>query len=152
MFEISRQYHFSAAHRLEGHPKCGRMHGHNYDVIVEISSERIPPNGMLIDYGELDNHIKPLIAYLDHRFLVSEDNIEANCPYVAAAPKTDVVLLHCTASTAEMLSQYLHTRISDIDWREKGYPCIAMSFLTVTIKETAKSVASYADFMASQIT
>ena len=30
---------FSAAHFLAGHPKCSRLHGHNYHVRVKLSGE-----------------------------------------------------------------------------------------------------------------
>ena len=39
---------FSAAHRIEGHPRCGRIHGHNYRVCVEIAEDE--PMGIDLDY------------------------------------------------------------------------------------------------------
>ena len=42
-FAISKEFHFSASHRLEGlhdgHP-CGRMHGHNYVVEIELATKK----------------------------------------------------------------------------------------------------------------
>lgn len=42
MRTLSKEFHFSAAHRLEGlqegHP-CGRMHGHNYIIRVFLIGE-----------------------------------------------------------------------------------------------------------------
>jgi 6-pyruvoyltetrahydropterin/6-carboxytetrahydropterin synthase len=37
-FDIVRVYRreFSAAHIISGHPKCGRMHGHNYVLLVKV--------------------------------------------------------------------------------------------------------------------
>ena len=57
MFSISKRFSFSASHQLghlpEGHP-CARLHGHNYDVEVEIQSPCLDDRGFCqVDYGEL---------------------------------------------------------------------------------------------------
>jgi 6-pyruvoyltetrahydropterin/6-carboxytetrahydropterin synthase len=68
---ISKEFHFSASHRLEGlhhdHP-CARMHGHNYIIKIFLKGE--PDKvGFVQDYNEL----KPIKDYidnvLDHRHL-----------------------------------------------------------------------------------
>ena len=72
-YTISKRHHFSASHILaglpEGHP-CGRLHGHNYEIDVRLSSASVDPvTGFVLDYGEL----KPFLAWvdstLDHRHL-----------------------------------------------------------------------------------
>jgi 6-pyruvoyltetrahydropterin/6-carboxytetrahydropterin synthase len=70
--ELSRKYHFSAAHHLprapDGH-KCRRLHGHSYEIEVAVHGEVDPQTGWLIDYGAIDERVKPLVAELDHRTL-----------------------------------------------------------------------------------
>ncbi len=72
MYTIRKKFHFSAAHRLEklpeGHP-CSTIHGHNYTVIVELSSVKLNDVGFVVDYRELDYVKKYIETYLDHRFL-----------------------------------------------------------------------------------
>jgi 6-pyruvoyltetrahydropterin/6-carboxytetrahydropterin synthase len=36
--DIVRLYkrEFAAAHVIQGHPKCGRMHGHNYQLLAKV--------------------------------------------------------------------------------------------------------------------
>lgn len=71
MNTISKEFHFSASHILnglpEGHP-CGRLHGHNYVVTVFLKGE---PNqyGFVQDYRELDPIKKYIDDTLDHRHL-----------------------------------------------------------------------------------
>lgn len=39
MYVISKEFHFSASHRLASLPpghQCARMHGHNYQVVLEL--------------------------------------------------------------------------------------------------------------------
>jgi 6-pyruvoyltetrahydropterin/6-carboxytetrahydropterin synthase len=71
MHVISKEFHFSASHILqglkEGHP-CGRLHGHNYILKVFLKGE--PDEvGFVQDYNDL----KPIKDYvdneLDHRHL-----------------------------------------------------------------------------------
>ena len=72
MFRISKEFQFSASHQLKQMPadhQCARLHGHNYVVVVELSSPTLDQYGFVRDYTEL----KPLKDYiddtLDHRHL-----------------------------------------------------------------------------------
>lgn len=74
MLTISKEFHFSASHVLrelpEEHP-CGRMHGHNYIVVVELSAppEELTNAGFVRDLSEL-NVVKSWIdKEIDHRHL-----------------------------------------------------------------------------------
>jgi 6-pyruvoyltetrahydropterin/6-carboxytetrahydropterin synthase len=71
---ISRTYHYDSAHWLplvrEGH-KCGRMHGHTYQLTVTLAGE---PNqqGWVMDFADIDQAVRPWLARLDHRILNDE--------------------------------------------------------------------------------
>jgi 6-pyruvoyltetrahydropterin/6-carboxytetrahydropterin synthase len=72
VFIITKDFHFSASHVLhglrEGHP-CGRLHGHNYVVRVELSAEETNAVGFVQDYGELSPVRDFIDGELDHRHL-----------------------------------------------------------------------------------
>ncbi|MFE6101425.1 6-pyruvoyl tetrahydropterin synthase family protein [Streptomyces laurentii] len=74
MLSITKEFHFSASHRLAhlaaGHP-CGRLHGHNYVLMVELSAREseLTPAGFVRDYGDLDALKKWIDEFLDHRHL-----------------------------------------------------------------------------------
>lgn len=76
---IVREYHFEAAHFLPrvvpGH-KCARMHGHSYRVVVTVEGEPDPHLGWVMDFGDLDGHVLPLIDRLDHRVLNDQPGLE----------------------------------------------------------------------------
>jgi len=59
---------FSAAHSIPGHAKCGRVHGHNFKVEVEISGS-VKENGMVMDFFELKKVVNEIISKFDHRLL-----------------------------------------------------------------------------------
>ena len=72
MFSITKDFAFSAAHHLEGlHPghQCGRDHGHNYQVRVQLIAPLLDAHGFVLDYGELGPFSRWLDATLDHRDL-----------------------------------------------------------------------------------
>jgi len=69
--KVCRTYRFEAAHCLPLLPaehKCHRLHGHNYRVEVELSGAELT-DGMLVEFGDLDSIVAPLIAQVDHRVL-----------------------------------------------------------------------------------
>lgn len=81
MIEITRVYHFSAAHRLESprlsaeanvelYGPCARPHGHNYYVEVTLGGAPDPVTGMAIDLGLVDTTVSSsLLQHVDHHSL-----------------------------------------------------------------------------------
>ncbi|HEV8142239.1 MAG TPA: 6-carboxytetrahydropterin synthase [Methylomirabilota bacterium] len=81
MIEITRVYHFSAAHRLvnprltsdenaELYGPCTRPHGHNYYVEVTLAGVPDPLTGMAVDLGHVDATVAgALLQHVDHHTL-----------------------------------------------------------------------------------
>jgi len=81
MIEITRVYHFSAAHRLESprldaaanaalYGPCTRPHGHNYYVEVTLAGVPDPVTGMAVDLGLVDATVAgKLLQHVDHHTL-----------------------------------------------------------------------------------
>lgn len=66
MWRLSKTIEFDAGHFLPGHKgKCAQMHGHRWKVLVEIDSQELNGEGMVIDFGDL----KALVMKYDHRVL-----------------------------------------------------------------------------------
>lgn len=67
---IVRTYTFEAAHFLPNvatDHKCGRMHGHSYEVRVGVYGNVL--GGWVMDFADVDAVAKPIIDALDHRTL-----------------------------------------------------------------------------------
>ena len=68
---VWRRYHFHAAHQLphvpEGH-KCGRMHGHGFQVIVHADLDTVD-SGLSVDYDYLDALWSPLSDAVNYQCL-----------------------------------------------------------------------------------
>lgn len=72
MYRITKEFHFSASHRLtrlpDTHP-CARLHGHNYIVKVELESDALDEHGFVVDYHDLSPLKDYIDRELDHRHL-----------------------------------------------------------------------------------
>ncbi|MBK9723287.1 MAG: 6-carboxytetrahydropterin synthase [Saprospiraceae bacterium] len=115
MLTISKEFHFSASHVLEGlttdHP-CSRLHGHNY--IVKIILTGIPDSvGFIQDYRELEPIKKWIDDNWDHKHLNEE--------------------LPTINPTAENMAIFLYTTF------KQQFPKIK----SVSISETPKTWATY---------
>ncbi|HZR02380.1 MAG TPA: 6-carboxytetrahydropterin synthase [Burkholderiales bacterium] len=65
---VWRRYRFESAHQLPNVPgghKCGRMHGHGFEVIVHADQD-LGDGALSVDYDHLDTLWAPLHAQLDH--------------------------------------------------------------------------------------
>lgn len=115
MFAISKEFHFSASHLLEGLPDdhpCSRCHGHNYVAIFKLQSAELNDVGFVRDYREL----KPVKEFIDDNF----DHRHLN----------DVMDIN---PTAENMAKFLFDRFKDT------FP----NLVEVSICETPKTVATY---------
>ena len=102
---VWRRYAFQAAHQLPKVPlghKCGRMHGHGFEVIVH-ANQNLGTGELGIDYDQLDAVWAPFHQQLNHACL------------------NDLPALH--NPTSEMLSSWL--------WERLGPRLPALSWITV---------------------
>lgn len=139
---IQREYWFCAAHRLEGHEKCGRLHGHNYKAVVYLSRPELS-EGMVLDFALLDRACKPIIDELDHKYLISESNRLSDDPYAEIARNQGhAVDMTITYSTAEEIATYLQSEIHNWMVEVEHMPDCTVQ---VWIWETYKSGATHTD-------
>jgi 6-pyruvoyltetrahydropterin/6-carboxytetrahydropterin synthase len=81
MVELTRVYHFSAAHRLASaalppeqnavlYGDCHRPHGHNYYLEVTVAGRPDATTGMAVDLVRLDDTVRgAVLTEVDHRAL-----------------------------------------------------------------------------------
>jgi 6-pyruvoyltetrahydropterin/6-carboxytetrahydropterin synthase len=127
--ELTRVYHFSAAHRLENaalsaeanaalYGACHRPHGHNYYLEVTIAGRPDPLTGMALDLGHLDAAVdRAVIGRVDHRALEEVDALAG------------------VITTGECLARAF--------WRILAPEVGAATLRRVTVVETAKNRFTY---------
>lgn len=72
MYRIAKEFAFSASHIIDGLPeghKCGRLHGHNYRVVLYLTAVELDDVGFVIDFGDLKPFKQLINDELDHRHL-----------------------------------------------------------------------------------
>jgi 6-pyruvoyltetrahydropterin/6-carboxytetrahydropterin synthase len=58
---------FSAAHQLKGYKgSCGDLHGHTWEVRVEVETDSLDEIGMTIDFKDLKMRLDSIIGKFDH--------------------------------------------------------------------------------------
>jgi len=66
LYKVKACITFSAAHRIAGHPRCGRIHGHNYRVCITVLESRV----MEVDLDVLEEWLKrSVFERFDHQYL-----------------------------------------------------------------------------------
>ena len=115
---------FAAAHFATFGDECEPLHGHNYDVIVEVEGE-LTDDGWVIDFGVLKSITRELCQELDHKFLLQRDSKvleidegESNWKVRFRErgwvfPKSDVLPLPIENSTVEQLARWFGSRLRE---------------------------------------
>ena len=81
MYELKVVSHFAAAHQLKMvAEKCENLHGHNFKIEVYVTGKMLNAAGVLIDFGELKQHIFEILERLDHKFLNDLDYFKDRFP------------------------------------------------------------------------
>ncbi len=81
MFELKIVITFAAAHKLKMvAAKCENLHGHNWKIEVHVAGKDLNAAGVLIDFGELKQHLSEITESLDHKFLNELNYFDDRCP------------------------------------------------------------------------
>lgn len=136
-YKITKSFRFEAAHRLDhlsADHKCYRLHGHNYEVILELGmlGPLVPiRGGMVVDYGELSATFgEYLKEEVDHRYIVP-DHIPGD-----AFAFQQYVLEDQDFTTAECIASHFAAVI------QKRYVW-SWALNSVTVKETPDTSATF---------
>lgn len=143
---------FAAAHFTTFGGECEPLHGHNYDVFVEIEGG-LTGDSWVFDFSEAKRIVAAICKELDHRFLLPLDDAvltidERESEYEIrfaerryVIPKSDVVGLPIDNSTAERLAEWLNGRLRD-ELAARGVPNVRR--VTVGVEEAPGQAGWYA--------
>ncbi len=102
MFELKVKSHFAGAHQLTmvGR-KCENLHGHNWNVEVCVTGEKLNSAGVLADFGDIKKAVRKVVdGELDHQFL------------------NDLEMFKGVQPTSERIAIYIAERVQAILSRE----------------------------------
>jgi 6-pyruvoyltetrahydropterin/6-carboxytetrahydropterin synthase len=114
---------FAAGHFTTSGGECEPLHGHNYDVFVQIDGE-LTPDSWVVDFSEAKSIVRGLCQELDHRFLLQASSTmlsinvrDGVCEIDVKGrryvfPAEDVVSLEIDNTTAERLAEWFASRLA----------------------------------------
>jgi 6-pyruvoyltetrahydropterin/6-carboxytetrahydropterin synthase len=106
---IEKKYHFYAAHRnKEAGEKCGRIHGHTYDVKCFFKFNEIT-NGITMLFSDIDKIAEPIIKQYDHTFLLYKEDPLVDMLKFNNEPYTELPF----ETSAENMSMWIFTEIKN---------------------------------------
>ena len=125
MYEVTVEDSFAAGHYLRNYKgKCENPHGHNYKVRVTLAGKELDKAGLLLDFRELKEAMKPVIDRLDHQMINDLD------PFKVLNP------------SAENLAKYFYDETNlNLDRVTQG----RVRVKNVTIFETDVTTATYSE-------
>lgn len=131
MYSLRKTFDVSMGHRLSKHEgKCKNIHGHNIKIMVQVCSETLNDNGMVIDFSEFKKAVETIIDYWDHTYFQNKSDF-----YQIPEELFKVIKLP-EEPTAENLCKYLYSNL-----RSRLPKNINVSF--VRIWENDSSMAQY---------
>jgi len=125
MYQVTVEDSFAAGHFLRNYRgKCENPHGHNYKVRITLQGEKLDKAGLLLDFKELKQVMKPVIERLDHQMI---NEVE---PFTTINPSAENLAKYFYDETNRGLAQTTDGRVSVKD---------------VTIYETDTTTATYSE-------
>lgn len=109
MIKIEKKYYFYAGHRnkLAGE-KCGRLHGHTYDVKCYFEFDTMK-DGVTVLFSDIDALVEPIIKEYDHYFLLYEKDTLCEILDLHNEPYKKLPF----ETSAENMAIWLYTRIKN---------------------------------------
>jgi len=106
MFEVTVEAGFSSGHFLRNYKgKCENPHGHNYKVKVTLHGETLDQAGLLLDFRELKQVMRPVIERLDHQMI---NDLE---PFTEINPSAENLARYFFAETNRQMDEMTSGRV-----------------------------------------
>jgi 6-pyruvoyltetrahydropterin/6-carboxytetrahydropterin synthase len=106
MYEVTVEADFSSGHYLRNYKgKCENPHGHNYKVRVTLAGIELDEAGLLLDFKQLKQVLKPVIDRIDHQML---NDIE---PFTTLNPSAENIAKYLYDETNRHLARITVGRV-----------------------------------------
>jgi 6-pyruvoyltetrahydropterin/6-carboxytetrahydropterin synthase len=106
MFEVTVERGFSSGHFLRNYKgKCENPHGHNYKVRITLRGEALDHAGLLLDFRDLKQVMRPVIDRLDHQMI---NDIE---PFTTINPSAENLAKYFYEETNRQLAEMTGGRV-----------------------------------------
>lgn len=119
---------------------CKNLHGHNYNYEVEVGVDCLNDYDMGIDFADIKNVCDDwLQTHWDHKTLFSDFQVKEMTFWEEMGWAYEMLQMEDANTTAENMAYYLAYEF----FRKLSLLCPDIRFVTVHVKETEGSEASY---------
>jgi 6-pyruvoyltetrahydropterin/6-carboxytetrahydropterin synthase len=137
MYSLRTEHSFDSAHFLAGYEgKCSNIHGHRWQVVIEVKSLTLQTNqqlnGMLVDFAQLKKDLKEEVDFLDHAFIIEKNSLKPKTVAALEEEGFQIIVLEFRP-TAENMAKYFYDKME-----QRGY-----QVKSATVYETPNNCASY---------
>lgn len=107
MYEVTVEAEFAAGHYLRNYRgKCENPHGHNYKVKITLHGRELDAAGLLLDFKQLKQVMRPLIERFDHQM------INDLAPFTELNPSAENLARYFFDGTNAQLREMTQGRVS----------------------------------------
>jgi len=137
-----KRFKLPSGHRLSKHKgACHNMHGHNYVIEVQLSTEKLDKNDMVIDFHDLKVLTNAFLDRFDHATVLNPTD-RANIDHIIKQDyKLEFISLANEDPTAEVFSKYIYKALTEI-FKVKN---IDVYLDLVRVWESDDSMAEYSE-------
>ena len=136
MYTIEKTFKIPMGHRLSKHKGlCKNFHGHNFVIKVEVGSDILDSNDMVMDFSDIKKVVNHILEKFDHTMLLNKNDPMKDQFFVLDFRNW---LFECDP-TAEVLCKYFFDEISIALSAIRPYAKV----LSVSIWENDDSKAKY---------
>jgi 6-pyruvoyltetrahydropterin/6-carboxytetrahydropterin synthase len=144
--QLFNKFKISSAHFVVAKDYQEAIHGHNFEISLEITANNLDESSMVIDFFDLEPLLKQTVDELDHRTLVPALNPELQVKQAKESveihyrgkfyslPAEDVVILPLMNGTVEEFARYLAEKVKEQlekDRKKNGH----LTSVTITVSE-----------------
>ncbi len=119
MFELKIKTHFAAAHKLAMvGEKCENLHGHNWNIEVYVSGDKLNAAGVLVDFGDIKKEVRAIMETLDHKYL---NELEA---FESVQPSSERIAIYIAEQLQPRINQFAeNVRVARVSAWESADAC-----------------------------
>lgn len=114
MYTVKTKECFDAAHFLAGYNgKCRNLHGHRWQVEVQVQAQELDAGGMVVDFTDLKKDLRQLAEEFDHCMIIEKGSLRESTMKALAEEQFRVVEVPFRP-TAERFAKYFYERLYDM--------------------------------------
>ena len=142
MYIIRKIFRVPVGHRLSKHRGlCKNLHGHNFKIEVQLKSNLLDDNDMVMDFKDIKEIVNSVLDDFDHCTILNSSDLKFIDFCEDNNLKYSVIGIGNQDPTAEVFCKELYLKISDLVNRKVGLEEVIVDF--VRIWENDNSMAEY---------